>query len=66
MPIKVYENLNREIAKEIEIDIIKHFGKLIDGSGILTNITDGGDENLYNKLGGENPHLKRIESIEIF
>jgi len=60
LSIKVFENLDREKAKEIEIDMIKHFGKSIDGSGILTNITDGGDETRYNKLGGENPHSKKV------
>ena len=60
LSLKIYENLDRETAKDIEIDMIKHFGKLIDKSGILTNITDGGDDNKYNKLGGENPHSKKV------
>lgn len=40
--IKIYNNITREEAIKIEIDIIKFFGKKID-NGILTNITDGGD-----------------------
>lgn len=58
--IKIYDKLNREDAKLIEKDIIKHFGKKIDGSGILTNITDGGEDTPCNKLGGDNIHSKKV------
>lgn len=40
---KIYEGLTSSLAKELEIDIIKHFGKIKDNSGILANLTDGGD-----------------------
>lgn len=39
----IYENISREEANGIERDFIKTFGRIIDGSGILTNITEGGD-----------------------
>ena len=42
------------------MDFIKKFGKLIDKTGILTNITDGGDETKCNMLGGDNPHSKKV------
>jgi len=58
--IKLFQNINRNDAKKIEIDIIKKFGKLIDNSGFLTNITDGGDETICNILGGKNPHSKAV------
>ena len=58
--IKIYENINREEAKKIEINFIKLFGKTIDNSGILVNITDGGDETKVNKLGEENQHSKNV------
>lgn len=63
--IKIYEKLNRDDAKLIEKEIIKHFGKKIDGTGILTNITDGGEETLCNKLGGENIHSKKVYQYNI-
>lgn len=40
--IKVFENIKRSFACEIEKRFISHFGKIKDG-GILTNIADGGD-----------------------
>lgn len=39
----IYENIGREEANSIERDFIKTFGRIIDESGILTNITEGGD-----------------------
>jgi hypothetical protein len=63
--IKIYDNLDRESAKLIEKDIIKHFGKKIDSSGILTNITDGGEDTPCNKIGGENIHSKKVYQYSI-
>ncbi len=40
--IKVFENIERDFACEIEKRLVSYFGKIKDG-GILTNITDGGD-----------------------
>jgi hypothetical protein len=40
---KVYENILIEEANSIETEIIKHFGKIKDKSGILSNLTNGGD-----------------------
>lgn len=40
--VKIFENIDREKACEIEKRIIIHFGKIKNG-GILTNIADGGD-----------------------
>jgi hypothetical protein len=40
---KIFTSLNKNDAISIEIDMIKHFGKIKDGSGILSNLTDGGD-----------------------
>jgi hypothetical protein len=39
----VKTNLTREEAIELEILLISHFGKIKDNSGILCNMTDGGD-----------------------
>lgn len=58
--LKLYENISKTEAKEIEIDIISHFGKLIENTGILTNITNGGDQTKCNTLGKENPHSKKV------
>lgn len=40
---KIFENLTEKEASKIEIDIIKSFGKIKNKTGILSNITDGGD-----------------------
>lgn len=58
--LKLYENLSRGEAKIIEVDIIKHFGKSIDHTGILTNITDGGVEMVCCRLGKANPQSKKV------
>ena len=58
--LKLYENISRDEAKLIEKDIIAHFGKLINHTGILTNITDGADDTNCNRLGKDNPHSKSV------
>ena len=40
---KIYENLTPILAKQLEIDFIKTFGKIKGNTGILSNLTDGGD-----------------------
>jgi hypothetical protein len=60
LSIKIFVNITRDEAKVIEKDIIKHFGKLIDNSGILTNITDGGEETPCNSMGVNNIHSKKV------
>lgn len=40
---KIFENLSVDNANCIEVNLIKHFGKIKDKSGILSNLTDGGD-----------------------
>jgi len=46
---KIYENLEVDEAHLIEINFIKRFGKIKNKTGILSNLTDGGDgTNGYN------------------
>ena len=40
---KIYTGITKEMACEIEIDIIKHFGKRINHNGVLANLLDGGE-----------------------
>ena len=40
---KIFENLTYEESITIEMDIIKHFGRINLGNGILSNMTDGGE-----------------------
>lgn len=40
---RVYENLSNSEAIELEIEMIKHFGRKDNKTGILANCTDGGD-----------------------
>lgn len=59
---RIYENLTNLEAIEIEIQMIKHFGRKDNKTGILTNSTDGGDgannfsEEVLKKVG--NPKKK--------
>ena len=41
---KIFENLSPEKSYEIEISIIKHFGRINLNTGSLSNMTDGGDK----------------------
>lgn len=40
---KIYANITNEEALKIETDFIKSFGKMVDKTGILSNITNGGE-----------------------
>ncbi len=46
---RVYENLSEEEALSLEIEMIKYFGRVDLGTGILTNMTDGGDTSNLSK-----------------
>jgi hypothetical protein len=57
--IKLKQNLTEEEAFKHEIYMIAVFGKKCDGTGILMNITDGG--NAPPKMYGDNSPTKRPE-----
>lgn len=40
------ENIDKQEAKRIEIEIIRSMGRISESTGILTNLTDGGDEGM--------------------
>lgn len=40
---KIYNGLSFDEANRLEMDIIKHFGRIDLNTGILTNMTDGGE-----------------------
>jgi hypothetical protein len=42
----LHDNITRETACQIEIDLIKLYGRKFNKSGILANITEGGEGNL--------------------
>jgi len=52
----IYEDISRDEANNIERDFIRTFGRIIDNSGILTNITEGGDggDTISNNINKEN------------
>lgn len=40
---RIYENLTNEEAIKLEAELIDYFGRVDAGTGILTNLTDGGE-----------------------
>lgn len=56
----LFTNLSHKEACEIEINLIKHFGRLDLGTGTLCNLTDGGEGNL-----GTTFTVERINKIRI-
>jgi hypothetical protein len=58
---KVFENLTFEESNIIEIEMIKHFGRIDNNTGILTNMTDGG-EGFKNMVFSINTKKKMSES----
>lgn len=60
----IFDDVTIEEAKEKEIELIALYGKKIDGTGILVNITDGGDGNSGKKATQEEIEARRIRMIE--
>ncbi len=58
---KVIENLTETQAFEIEIAMIKHFGRIDLGTGILANLTDGGPGS-SNAISSPESRLKRSKA----
>jgi hypothetical protein len=58
---KIYESLSFEQASEIESKMIKHFGRIDKKTGILSNMTDGG-EGFKNVIFTENTRKKMSEA----
>ena len=60
----LHENLSKDEANEIEIKLISKHGKLIENTGTLCNMTDGGD---FNPMYNENIrklHKEKINSLD--
>lgn len=41
--VVLHENLNEEEAHTLEVELIAHYGRKCDGTGILRNLTTGGE-----------------------
>lgn len=74
--LKLYENISDEKSKEIEMDIISHFGRIDLKTGILANMTKGGEGVVGRILGeselekmrarkGPNSKSKRINQLDL-
>lgn len=57
----LFENLSKHDACKKEVELIKQYGRICNNSGILSNITMGGEL----LLGEENPKFDRGNKIEI-
>ncbi len=53
-------NLDKNEATCLEVDLIAHYGRLCDKSGILTNITIGGDGNSDHLLSEDVQQKRRV------
>lgn len=64
--VKYQYNLTFDQCKFLERQLINEFGKIIDGSGILTNFTDGSAEGCPKKImsGSLNPFYGKTHSDE--
>lgn len=60
---KLYEGLSFEEANEIEMSIIKHFGRIDLKTGILSNMTDGG-EGFKNMIVTDETKIKMSEKAK--
>jgi hypothetical protein len=60
---KIYENITKDEAKLIEIDFISHFGRVHNGTGILANMTPGGDY-ISEQVQSRKAVLKRAAAAE--
>lgn len=62
--LKLFVNLDLNTALDIETKMIKHFGKICDKSGILTNILDSG-VGVFTKSGKDNHKTKIIYQYDL-
>ncbi len=65
LSIKVYENLSRTDAEKIEIDIISIFGRIVNDTGILTNISKGGEYSPFYNKSIDNINSKKVYQYDL-
>jgi len=70
--IKILDNLTEEEAFRKEINLIKRYGRKDNGTGILANLTDGGEgssgytwteEQIYDKKKARNARIEDISNM---
>jgi hypothetical protein len=54
---------NREDCEQMEVEMIRHFGRIDNGTGLLCNLTDGG-EGVSGYVHSDETKLRRKESYE--
>lgn len=60
----LYDGISKAEANRLEVLLISRLGRISNGSGILTNLSDGGDSNPMDILEIRQKQLKYMKSLE--
>ena len=64
--VEIYkDNLTEKEAKELEIYLIKKYGRIIDGSGILCNISAGGEGRFKDNSNNKKIYVYNLQGVLI-
>ncbi len=61
----IYDNLTEKKCKELEIKLISKFGRIIDGSGVLCNISGGGEGRFKDKSNNKKIYVYNLQGTLI-
>lgn len=61
----LYDNLTEKECKEKEIELISKYGRLIDGTGVLCNISGGGEGRFRDKSNNKKIYVYNLQGILI-
>lgn len=61
----LYDNLTEKECKEREIELISKFGRIIDGTGVLCNISGGGEGRFNDKSNNKKVYVYNLQGTLI-